>query len=216
MARGILLYRFFCYYKSHGVLKTIHHSIELIWNSLFRRKHFLFYVDLSGLDGEDYQLPENLTIECRKSEAEISEQELSVLALYRKDRVIKHLLKERFSKDATLWLVNLDSELVGLVWSIKAATIEPYYFPLTDSDVHLFDNEIFSKYRGRGINSHLIDYVLFSLRKEGAARAYIETKVKNIPEIKSLAKTQFRKYGSATKVSLFGRTIMCWSANNNA
>jgi len=176
----------------------------------------LFYADLLKLPDEQFTLPEEFAVECKKSENEISKEELDTLIFYRRERIIRHQLKDRFSKSSRLWLIKSNGQVAGFVWSVREATIEPYYFPLTSSDIHLFDNEIFYDYRGRGINSHLINYALFALKEEGMSRAYIETAVRNVREIRSLAKTYFSSYGSATKLRILGHNISFWQKTKRA
>lgn len=216
MAKDFLIFRLRCYFRENGLVRTIGRSFELLWQSTFRKRRFLYYVDLPKLPDEQFKLREDLTVECKKGEDEISEEELNTLIFYRRERIIKRQLKDRFSKGASLWLIKLNAQVVGIVWSVREATIEPYYFPLTSSDVHLFDNEVFHDYCGRGINSQLINYVLFALKKQGMVRAYIETAVRNVREIRSLAKTYFRNYGSAIGLHIFGHNISFWSKTKRA
>lgn len=216
MPKSFIVFRLCCYFRKNGIVKTIGRGLQLIWQSIFRKRRLLFYVDLLKLPDERSNLSEDLTVEYRKSEDEISEEELDALILYRRERIIKHQLKDRFSKRARLWLIKLNGQVAGFVWSVRETTIEPYYFPLTSSDVHLFDNEVFHDYRGRGINSHLVNYVLFTLKEEGMVRAYIETAVRNVREIRSLAKTYFSNYGSATRFRIFGHNISSWSKTKRA
>jgi len=211
MVKNFMTFRFRCYLTRHGLVRTIRRSLELVWRSIFHRRRLLFYVDLTKSLGEDFILPQEAKVECKNCRDEISEEELNSLVFYRRERIIKHQLEDRFAKGARLWLIKLNGCVAGMVWSVRQTTVEPYYFPLTDGDVHFFDNEVFREYRGRSINSHLINYVLHSLKEEGMVRAYIETAMSNVSEIRSLAKTYFRNYGSATKLHIFGSNISFWS-----
>jgi hypothetical protein len=54
---------------------------------------------------------------------------------------------------------------VGYTWTLSGRTLQPYCFPLTARDVHIFDDLIFPPYRGRSLNS--IYWAMFlSISKE--------------------------------------------------
>ena len=193
MAKHFFIFRLVRCFKKKGFLETIHRSFVVLLHSFLRRR-LMFYVDLPNLPHRNLELPENHTVEYRKNQKDISSEEFEALAYYKGERIIKEQFKERFGRGARLWLMKLDGRAVGLVWTVNQKTVEPYYFPLTEKDVHIFDNEIFCDYRGRGINTWLINYVLFTLKEKKMIRAYIETRVDNVSEIKSLAKTYFKNH----------------------
>ena len=122
---------------------------------------------------------------------------------YRPKGIFNFNLDERFSKGATLWCIIYNNLLSGFVWSIPQFPLEKYFLPLTEKDIHLFDNEIFEDYRGKGINKFLIHHVLYELKNMGYQRAYIETAVWNTPEMRSLAKTPFKRLAIVKKKKWF-------------
>jgi GNAT superfamily N-acetyltransferase len=211
MPIGHYFIRIIRYYKTNGFCNTAIHSLTMAKKVIFQNKFVLFYAELTLLKNEDFQLPEYITIECKKSEDEISENDINILTLDRGKDIIQHELKDRFLKEAFIWLIKVRGEFVGFIWSIKKTPVQPYFFPLTDYDVHLFDNEIFPKYRGQGINPVLINYLLYDLKRRGFVRAFMETLIWNSFEIRSLAKTHFRRLASARKFHLVGRDITVWS-----
>ena len=153
----------------------------------------------------------NIIIECNKIETDISEEDKKIMELFLYKEIFQDQLKVRFSKGAFIWLVKQDSSLAGFVWSIVQTTVEPYFFPLTKKDVHIFDNVIFPEYRGRGINTILINHVLFELKRMGFVRAFIETHTWNTSEIKSLIKTHFYRLAEARKFHFWGWCLSTWS-----
>lgn len=199
--------------KDKGPLYTARRIIEIFANKLFYKRRILYYADLTLLPNTPYILPKSLRIECVSSKKEISASDIEALYSRRQRKIIEYQFSQRFSKGARLWLIKKSGLLVGILWSMTGKTLEPYYFPLTPKDVHLFDNEIFPDYRSKGINPHLINSVLLCLKKEGKARAYIETRINNISEIKSLSKTHFNAYGSAILWNFFKKNITFHSYN---
>lgn len=191
--------RFVRYYKSKGLTRTICRSVQKLRESVFRSPQVLFYADLTKMIGEGFILPANFTIECYESEEGIPKQDHSVILDRVCEKVMRYHMKERFSKGASLWLVKVHGTLAGYIWTIKGTTVEPHFYPLMVDDVHFFNDLIFEEFRGRSINSVLINYVLSELKKKGLVRAFIETTLTNSSEIRSLAKTNFRKYGLAKK-----------------
>jgi ribosomal protein S18 acetylase RimI-like enzyme len=211
MGRQFLFTRFIRYYRRKGIVNTICHAFQKIRELLFRKPDILFFVDLPRLKNEEYIISDNVGVECVRSEAEISKQDLNMLFEHISEKIFAYYMEERFSKGALLWLVKVDGMLAGYIWSIAQRTIKPYYFPMTEKDVHLFDNFIFEELRGRGINQALVNYVLAKLRKKGLARAFIETNVANTPEIRALAKTGFVKFGLGRKYHIHGYCVAIWS-----
>ena len=155
------------------------------------------------LKENEYPLSPNYSIVCRRSYNEITESELQTLTYYRGEKIVLAQIDDHFSKGACLWLIAIEEKVVGMVWTIRQKTLKPYYWPMTPYDVHLFDNEVFPDFRGRGINPLFIDHLLFKLKKEGLVRAFIETRELNGPEIRSLSKTCFNELGRAHKFHIF-------------
>jgi hypothetical protein len=205
------LFRAKRYYQKRGLIKTLRHTIFVGLRNCFQKEFILFTAELPQLEGREIVVPQGAVIVCREKECEISEPEYEVLLANGGKSIVAKQIKERFGKGAQIWLLKQESYLVGFVWSIGEKPVKPYFFPLTASDVHLFDNEIFSDYKGKGNNPFLIDYVLGELRKKGFLRAYIETQTWNKAEIKSLAKTAFQQLAVARKFSFFGKKIAVWS-----
>jgi len=216
MIKRFYLFRLARYFKSNGLVKTVCHCFEKAGQSIFGRRFIIFFVELTKLNDEGIRMPQNFAVECRKNVGEITKDELETLIHYGGERIIRYKLKNRFGKGAYLWLMKVGGRAVGMVWTTRQKTLQPYYYPMSPNDVHVFDNEVFLDYRGRGINPFLINYVVFALKKEGLVRAYIETRVKNIPEIRSLAKTHFSNYASAIKLHIFGHNITFWFKTKNA
>jgi len=109
-------------------------------------------------------------------------------------------------------MLRQEADVLGFVWTVERTPIQPYFFPLTAGDVHMFDNEIFFEYRGRGLNPLLIRTVLAQLRQAGLARVFIETLERNTPERKSLAKTAFKPIGVVRKRHIRHKTVVTWSS----
>ena len=199
------------YYQKRGLIETLRHAILVVIRNCFQKEFILFTAELPQLGGREIVVPEGIVIVCRKKESEISEPEYEALLANGGKSIVAKQIKERFSKGAQIWLMKQEGYLVGFVWSIGEKPVKPYFFPLTASDVHLFDNEIFSDYRGKGSNPILIDYVLRELQKKGFLRAYIETAAWNKTEVQSLTKTAFQRLAVARRFSFFGKQIAVWS-----
>jgi len=96
---------------------------------------------------------------------------------------------------------------------MKGRTIEPYWFPLGQDDVHPFDFHVSPQYRSRRINPFLVTYILQNVATEGAGRAFLEAAEWNQAELSSPTKTPFRRLGLAVKLTIFRRTIVRWTEN---
>jgi GNAT superfamily N-acetyltransferase len=119
-------------------------------------------------------------------------------------------IPERFAAGAELWLIKTDAQLSGFGWTLQGRTLEPYFFPIQPQDVHLFDFFVFPNFRGRGINAALVMHILSRLAGEGIRRAYIECAAWNQAQLRSLKKTDFQRYASASKFRFLGHGVVIW------
>jgi len=190
------------YYYKRGLLDTINYAFKYGFRAIFQDKYYIYYADLKNIERfSNVEL--DINVVCRKSRNEISDEENTDICAAIDHRIWNDECDERFMKGAILWLAQLDGRVAGIVWSVNKHTIEPYFFPLQDKDIHLFDNLVLEKYRGKNINAAFIDNILRTLSKQGYERAYIETKIWNHQEMQSLKKTAFRNYAIAKKYILF-------------
>lgn len=119
-------------------------------------------------------------------------------------------IADQFDAGSELWLGKLGGELAGFGWTIRGRTMETHFFPLLPDDLHLFDFFVFPEFRGRGVNVALMMKILTSISSEGIRRAFIECAAWNRPQLRSLRKTPFCRYGEATKISVLKRSVVLW------
>jgi hypothetical protein len=141
---------------------------------------------------------------------EIKELERNSLVKNGNRELGEYKFSTRFDKGASVWFLKSGGEILGFIWSIRKKPVLPYFFPLSNNDVHLFDNEIFIDYRGKGLNGILVSHVLNGLREGGFHSAYIETAIWNTQEQKSLSKIKFEKIGLARKIVLWNKVYVIW------
>lgn len=208
--------RFARYYKSKGPAETFRHSREVLKRSLFDTKYVLFSTDLGTIDPGSVGQTRRIDVVCRKTLGDFTERELQEIYRVRDQRIATRHFEERYAAGAWLWLARYDDAPAGFVWTMVGHSIEHYFMPLGARDVHFFDNEIFARYRGRGINPELINHVLSALKSWGLGRAFIETRGWNKSELKSLARTHFRQIAVARKYHLLGRNLTLWYPAGNA
>jgi ribosomal protein S18 acetylase RimI-like enzyme len=170
----------------------------------------LFYCDLPGQASLRTDSPSSLDVEQKRSEAELSPQDLQEMTSFWNPKLARRLMKERFGLGASLWMIKSEGHLAGYGWSLQGRTVEPHYFPLGQDDVHLFDFHVFPQFRGRGMNPFLVNHILQSLATEKAGRAFIEAAEWNQPQLSSLTKTPFHRLGMAGKWTILGRTMVRW------
>jgi ribosomal protein S18 acetylase RimI-like enzyme len=187
------------FYRSKGLVYTLRRCAHKLGDLTYIGSYVFFYADLTRMIPKEDVLPAGISIECCKCEGDILEHDRKVFSYYIREKELQRNMKERFTKGALLWLVRVGGHLAGYIWTIRGTTIEPYVRLLTVDDVHLFDNLIFEDFRGQGINPILVNYVLSEMQKQNCVRAFIETRMTNIAEFRSLAKTNFIKYGLAKK-----------------
>jgi hypothetical protein len=176
----------------------------------------IFYCDLSAQTLPPADCPNFLKLERKRSAAELSQQDLNEIVDIWNPEVALRNMKERFSKEASLWLIKSEGNLAGFGWTLRGATMEPYFLPLGKDDPYIFDGFILPQYRGRGLMPFWLNHALHDLGAERSGRAFTEIAEWNHAILSSLRKTPFCRLGMARKWTVFGRTIVCWAGNDAA
>jgi hypothetical protein len=170
----------------------------------------LFYCDIPAQNSPMPEMPSSLTVERKRNETEISQQELQEITSFGNPKLARRNLKERFALGASLWLIRSADRLAGYGWTLQGRTVEPHYFPLGEDDVQFLDFHVFPKYRGRALDWFLMTHILHELAADGRARAFGEAAEWNKASLSSFAMTPFRRLGFARKFTILGRPIVCW------
>ena len=201
------------YYTRNGFWATVRRAGLAARRAVFSNRHVLFYCDLATQIEAPTDLPSFLRVERKKSAAELSPEDLQAMTSFWNPRLAHRNIKERFDRGASLWLIKSEDRLAGYGWTLHGRTIEPHYFPFGQDDVHLFDFQVFPRYRGRGMNPLLVTHILRSLAGECGGRAFIEAAEWNQAQLSSLRKTPFRRLGWARKATIFRHTMVWWAEN---
>jgi hypothetical protein len=180
---------------------------------MFSNRTVLFYFDLMSGISWPGDLPSSIVIERKLNEAEISQSDLQEFINFWNPQIARQELEDRFNKNASLWMIKVDGNLAGYGWTLRGRTIEPHFLFLGQDDVHLFDYYIAPPYRGRGLNPMLVNQILRKLSTERPGRTFIEVAEWNHAQLSSLRKTPFRRLGSARKLTIRGRTVVCRDAD---
>lgn len=205
--------RLTAYYTRHGLGSTIQRAGLAVKRALFSGRMVVFYCDLSKQTAAPAKIPSSLKVERLRSYGELSQQDLKEMTRFWNPKQALRNIQERFELGASLWLIQSGERLAGYGWTLQGSTIEPYYFPLGQDDVHLFDFHVFPGYRGRGINPILATHILCKLAGECGGRAFIEAAEWNAAQLSSLRKSPFCRMGLTRSVTVFGRTFVSWSEN---
>lgn len=210
MAMSASISRLVAYYKRHGFSATLKRFGVAARRALFSNRMVLFYCDLSTVGPAMVGLPNRLRVERHTIQADVSDQDLQEITNFWNASLARHNISQRLALGASLWLIRSEGQLAGYGWSLRGCTVEPHYFLLGQDDVHLFDFHVFPNYRGQGINPLLVGHILGNLALECQGRAFIEAAEWNRPQLASLGRTPFHRLGLAIKMTLLGRTLVCW------
>lgn len=213
MAISSSILRLTAYFKRHGFGATVRRALIAGKRAVFSNRMVLLYCDLSVQSSTGADLPNSLTVERHKTQADVILSDLEQISSFWNPLLSKRNIKRRFELGGSLWLIKSQNRLVGYGWTLQGHTVEPHYFRLGPGDVHLFDFQVFPQYRGRGMNPLLVGYILRSLAVESRGRAFIEAAEWNRPQLASLSNTPFRRFGLAKKFTILRRTIVCWDDN---
>lgn len=205
-----LIERLFTYYKQHGFRATAKRILLSFRRALSGNQMVLFYCDLSSFRPANLHVPAHASVERKYSEVELDPQDLLRIVNVSNPKLMRRRLSERLAKGASLWLLKFEGNLVCYGWTLTGCTMEPHFYPLGDSDVHLFDFFVHPEYRGQRVNPLLVNHMLTTLASERKIRAFIEAAEWNTPQLHSLSRTPFQKLGYARKFCLCGRTLVIW------
>ncbi len=204
------------YCRRHGLAATVRRAWLAAKRALFASWMVVFYCDLDDRQLPQVTVPRTLKVERLRTLAELSAEHLQEMTSFWNPKMANRNIRERFEKGASLWLVECEGRLAGYGWTIEGGTIEPYYFPLTQNDLHFFDFHVFPRYRGRGFNPLLVAGILGDLANNRGGRAYIEAAESNEAQLSSLRKTPFRRIGSVRSLRLFGHTFVSWKEKRHS
>ena len=202
-------------YRESGFLKTAKRIGEVVRQNLLQNKAHIFCCELAQLREPEFQLPPDYTVQRIQSEQEIQEDDMKEFFPMSSEKIFRRQLKERFARQATLWLVRVNGVLACFQWSVPRAPMTHWYHPFTENDVYLFDGGVFKPYRGKGVMFAVHKHILATLRREGYIRAFSAAYEWNKPGIRSAVKLGMIAYGIARKLHIFGRDIVIWYDMHN-
>lgn len=210
MAISHSISRLAAYYKLHGFGATIRRAGLSLNRGLFPSRMFVFYCDLSKQTAAPVNIPASLKIERLTRYAELSAPDLQELTSFWNPKQAHRNIRERFEKGSALWLIKSEGRLAGFSWTLRGNTIAPYYFPMAQDDVQLFDFYVFPKFRGRAVLWFLIADILHKLRDEGAVRVFGDVAEWNQASLSFYKMTPFRCLGLVRHFIICGRTFVSW------
>lgn len=205
-----LLSKVATHYRKEGLLPTLRHLGQRLNRGFLPHAWVFFCCDMKDVeatsDGDD-----GLVVVARNTMGEVAPEEYATLARReRGESVVRAQMDERFSKGARLWLAKIDDRVVASRWTIRGTTVEPYFFPLREHDVHFFDAEVDANSRGLGLNHRFIRAIFRQLKTQGCSHAFVETKVWNKACLRSFARTEFRQVSEVLQFKLPNRNIVIW------
>lgn len=205
------LTRFMNYYQQRGFFKTLRRLFEEPTRAIFKNQMILVYADLNRLDDSVLALPENIIIESKSTYDEAVQPDMKRMVNYwlRDNEMDK--IKKRFEKGATLWIIKLNNDVAGYVWSIRGRMAAAFPLPVTPHDAVVFNSETFEEYRGHGLYALLMNYILGHLKLQGSTRVYGFLHAWNTAVICGIKKTYFHEFSEVRRFYFAGRNITIWS-----
>jgi GNAT superfamily N-acetyltransferase len=210
MAIRALYLRTVKYLQRHG-LKS---SVKRLWrearNKFRYNRDILFHRDMLLGGFESHPMPENCRVEKFDKDTGMPERLSKRIGQEYSEELLQEYVHNRFETGACLWCLMNDTEDMSYLWTLKGRAMKPYYFPLTQRDLYVFDGFTFPAFRGKGLNCVVLDFVLKHFRDEGFLRAYLETHEWNSAVIKMVPKNGFVRLGLARKKVHRGKVKVTW------
>lgn len=198
------------YVRRHGLKPAVQRIWREARNQLRYNRDVLFCRDLlrGGFDG--HPVPEGCRVERYDKGTGVPQRLFKRIGEEYSEELLQEYVLNRLDKGASLWCLMNETEDMTYTWTLTGRTMKPYYFPLLDGDLHLFDGFTFPSFRGRGLNAVLLDHVLEHYRDEGFVRAYLETHEWNTSVLKLVPKNGFVRIGLARKKAKRGKCKVAW------
>jgi hypothetical protein len=213
MTLGATISRVSEFYGRHGLLSTLRRGTIGIRRTFFSNRMAIFSCELGHLAAPGIKLPSSVSVERVLSLSTLDLGDLQQITSFWNPTLAKQSIRERFEKHSSLWLMKVKGILAGYGWTLRGTSIEPYFFSLCQTDVHLFDFHVFPEFRGNGFNPLLVTFILGSVAVEGNGRAFIEAAEWNTAQLSSLRKTPFRQIAWGRKSVISRRPIVSWIAS---
>jgi hypothetical protein len=199
------------WYNKHGIISIIPIAFTRLFHRVFCNGEVMFVADLNELTDIDYMPPSSITVERYDRENDIPENDKNRLEqLKGGSKILHHFLDCFFQRGAIFWLAKLNGEIAGYHWSLVGGFDGGYGFPMTSKDAVLLSSEVFSEFRGKGVNPAMIQSILNHLKKTGLSRAIISCKVWNTANLRSIPKTPFKRLATFREIKLGKRHLIVW------
>ena len=198
------------YYTRHGFKAMIRRAQVSLNRVLYANRVFVFYLDLTRQTLRPIALPSSCKIDRIRTAGGLSAQDLEAMVNIWNPTLARRNMAERFAKDAELWIIKSGEQLAGYCWTIRGKAIAPYYFPIAQDDVQLFDVYALPQFRGGGTTWYLIGSMLHALQADGVARVYADMAEWNRPSLAFYKMTPFRPLGLARSFVIGGRRFTYW------
>lgn len=197
------------YYNRHGFRRTLAQTASVVLRGILHNRKVLYCCDLRSFLPVSLEGP--FTVERKDKFEQIEDRDWDQMANAVDLERARRNCRKHFDAGAAFWVIRVEKSFAGYGWTLTGDTLDPYFYPLTKGDVHLFDFLVFPECRGRHVNSSLINFILSQLAAEGKARAYIETWEWNRSMMRSLRRTGFQQMALARKATLGGHTFVEWT-----
>ena len=161
------------------------------WRSLFANYHLCF--SMSGESFKQSQFVPGLKIVRCDNEGEIAPDHLEQIFVEEGPESISQL-RQNFTQCGILWLGLIDQSVVAYQFSRRGCNTTRYLVNLRPEDLVIYATMTFAKWRGRGINPAMMQYIV---EKELAGRgtAYVNCKGWNKASIRGILKAGFKPLG---------------------
>lgn len=198
------------YLRRHGLKDTVKRLRREAQNQLRYNRDVLFCRDLLQGGFEGHPVPQGCRVERYDKNTGVPARLLKRIGEEYSEELLQAYVQNRLDKGASLWCLGNETEDMTYTWALTGRTMKPYYFPLVEDDLHLFDGFTFPPFRGRGLNAVLLDQVLKHYKDRGFVRAYLETHEWNSSVLKLVPKNGFVRIGLARKKVRRGRIRVTW------
>lgn len=168
--------------------------------------NFLIYAIAKGMSkSENLSCPEGFTIQSFNNWLQVDQSLRNVIEEDFKD---EHWGKpEWFDLGWRLWIGTFNGQPAILSWTRSGRQSSDFFYPLTEDCILIWQTVTFPRFRGRGLFSILLHYILKTMLEQGVEMVYVSCRDFNYPSSKAILKAGFKLigYGKRNKFTGMGQ-----------
>lgn len=197
------------YIKKFGILPLFWKVLVKGWRTVFVRSEWMYHIDLKD-DQRCNGVDSTLSMTSFMTAEEVDVRSFNQLKEFKSELTISRFLNRFFSRGACLWLIRVDEDIAGVLWTLPGGFDGFYSIPIASDEVIILAVEVFSKYRGKGLFPKSLNTLCQALKERGYRSAYLKVAFWNKSMQRSMGKVPWEILGNVITFKLGTCYVTAW------